>query len=161
MSFPRVRASFLAAALLALALGAPVAANDKAGLETIEVVLDQAKLLKLPTGAETIVVGNPAIADVSVQKNGVLVLTGRAAGRTNFIALDGNGTILSESMVSVRAATLGRSVVQRGMDRATYECAPNCLPAMSLGDEDKHFSSTIDQPTKRDAVAGQNPAIKR
>lgn len=134
-------------------------ANDKmASLETIQVQLDQAKLLKLPGGTETIVVGNPAIADVAVQKNGVMVITGRTPGRTNFIALDGTGTIISESIVSVTSTTLGRILVQRGMERSSYDCAPNCLPTISQGDEEKHFSATIDQSNKRDAMANQSSA---
>jgi Pilus formation protein N terminal region len=144
------------AALAFVAFATPAFANDQTGLDTIAVQLDQAKLLKLPGGTETIVVGNPAIADVAVQKNGVMVLTGRTAGRTNFIALDGNGAIISESIVTVTAATAGRVLVQRGMDRWTYDCAPNCMPTPSLGDEDKHFTSTIDQASKRDQAAGNS-----
>jgi hypothetical protein len=140
-----------AGVLLAAAI-TPVPAQS--GLDTITVFLDQAKLLKLPGGTETIVVGNPAIADVAVQKNGVMVLTGRTAGRTNFIALDGNGAIISESVVSVTLPTAGRLLVQRGLDRQTYDCAPNCLPTPTLGDEDKHFNASIDQSIKRDQVAG-------
>jgi hypothetical protein len=34
------------------------------------------------------VVGNPIIADVSLQRNGVVVLTGKSFGSTNLIALD-------------------------------------------------------------------------
>lgn len=143
-----------ASLLLAAAVVSPASAQSS--LDTITVFLDQAKLLKLPGGTETIVVGNPAIADVAVQKNGVMVLTGRTAGRTNFIALDGNGAIISESVVSVTVPTAGRLLVQRGLDRQTYDCAPNCLPTPTLGDEDKHFNATIDQSIKRDQVAGNS-----
>lgn len=144
-------------AMLALALAA-MPANAQDGLDAITVNLDQAKLLKLPAGTETIVVGNPSIADVAVQKNGVMVLTGRTAGRTNFIALDGTGSIISESIVSVTVPQAGRLLVQRGLDRTTYDCAPNCLPTPTLGDEEKHFNSSIDQSIKRDQVAGQMAA---
>jgi Flp pilus assembly secretin CpaC len=126
--------------------------------DQIAVQLDQAKLLKLPGGTETIIVGNPAIADVSVQRNGVLVITGRAPGRTNFIALDSSGTIISESMVSVSAPQGAGLVVQRGLDQTSYHCAPNCLPSIGLGDEEKHFARTLDQSSRREGFANQGAA---
>jgi hypothetical protein len=141
--------------LVAIAAAAPAGAQDRPEMDQIAVMLDQAKLLKLPNGTETIIVGNPAIADVSIQRNNVIVITGRAAGRTNFIALDGSGTIISESMVSVSAPVGHAVVVQRGLDRSTYHCAPNCLPSVTLGDDEKHFNRTIDQSTKREATANQ------
>lgn len=151
--------------LLALAmLAAPAVVNqasaNEAGPEQIAVFLDQAKLLKLPNGTETIIVGNPAIADVNVQRNGVLVITGRMPGRTNFIALDMNGTIISESFVSVSVAPGNSLTVMRGGEFAHYHCAPNCQPTAVLGDEDKHFSRTADQTTRRDALANQTGVKK-
>jgi hypothetical protein len=146
-------------ALLAGALSAAPAQASEPDL--IAVQLDQAKLLKLPAGTETIIVGNPAIADVNVQRNNVLVITGRSPGRTNFIALDGNGTIISESMVSVSAARGAGLVVQRGLDQSSYHCAPDCLPSIALGDDDKHFARALEQPSRRDAAANQGGAPRR
>lgn len=141
------------ALLVSLTAASPGLANDP---DQIAVLLDQAKLLKLPSGTETIIVGNPAIADVNVQRNGVLVITGRAPGRTNFIALDSNGTIISESMVSVSAPVGAGLVVQRGLDQSSYHCAPNCQPSIGLGDEEKHFARTIDQSSRREGFANQS-----
>lgn len=146
------------AALTAFASLTPALASEP---DQIAVQLDQAKLLKLPGGTETIIVGNPAIADVAVQRNGVLVITGRSPGRTNFIALDANGTIISESMVSVSAAREAGLVVQRGLDKSSYHCAPNCLPAITLGDEDKHFARALDQPSRRESFANQGSSAPK
>lgn len=150
-SHSRARMLLVASALLALA----GAARAEEAAETIRVILDQAKLVKLPAGAETIVIGNPAIADISVQKRGVVVITGRSPGRTNVIAIDSGGTIISETMVQVAARSVGQVVVQRGLDRASYDCAPNCLPTVALGDDEKHFNRTIDQTGQRDGMARQ------
>jgi Pilus formation protein N terminal region len=156
-AFRAATASARLAALVCFGLAATLSAQAAAeGGEMITVYLDQAKLLKLPGGTETIVVGNPSIADVSVQKNGVMVLTGRTAGRTNFIALDSAGAIISESIVSVTIPSAGRLLVQRGQERTTYDCAPHCLPTPTLGDEEKHFNGSIDQAIKRDQSAGQS-----
>jgi hypothetical protein len=148
--------SLLIATLAALALPAGITRAQERAVETIALQMDQAKLVKLPNGADTIVIGNPAIADVTVQKNGVLVLTGRSAGRTNFIALSASGSIISESMVTVSVQTSGRVLVQRGFDQSTYDCAPTCLPTVAMGDEDKHFNKVIEQAGRRDGMANQN-----
>src|SRR6516165_2226831 len=84
-------------ALLALALGAlltPLAALAEPMAGSIAVNVDQAKLVKLPTRVATIVVGNPLIADVALQNGGVIVVTGKGYGATNFIAMDRGGEVL-------------------------------------------------------------------
>ena len=70
--------------------------------------------IALRGAAASVIVGNPAIADVTMQKNGVVVITGRRAGRTNFIALDRKGAIISESAVAVSLSNEGRVLVRRG-----------------------------------------------
>jgi Flp pilus assembly secretin CpaC len=62
-----------------------------AAAEPINVALDQATVLQLPDRAKTVVVGNPLIADLSVQPGGLAVVTAKGYGATNFIALDRNG----------------------------------------------------------------------
>lgn len=152
----RLRVLALLVPMLAPALWDTARAQgDTPAVETISLMMDQAKLVKLPGGADTIVIGNPAIADVTVQKNGVLVLTGRSAGRTNFIALNAAGSIISESMVTVTVPSAGRVLVQRGLDPTSYDCAPLCLPTVTIGDEEKHFTRSIDQAQRRDGMANQ------
>ncbi len=145
---------------LGLMLASPAMANDKQDTDQIAVSLDQAKLLKLPAGTETIIIGNPAIADVSLQRNNVIVITGRTPGRTNFIALDSNGTIISESQVSVSAARGAAVLVQRGMSAESYHCAPNCLPTVALGDEQKYLDQVANQSKKREEMANQSGRAK-
>lgn len=146
------------AAALGLSLAAPARAEVGETESGIRVVLDQAKLVKLPAGTDTVVIGNPAIADVTVQRGGVMVITGRSPGRTNFIAIDGSGSIISESQVSVAAPEIGRVVVQRGTEQSSYDCAPTCLPTVSLGDDDKHFNRAISQTGARDGMANGSTA---
>ena len=45
----------------------------------LEVVMNQAKIVKLSSPADTIVIGNPLIADASVQDATTVVLTGKGA----------------------------------------------------------------------------------
>ena len=46
---------------------------------------------KLPDQVATIVIGNPLIADATLQSGGVLVVTGKGYGATNLLALDRGG----------------------------------------------------------------------
>lgn len=111
----------------------------------LSVTVDRAKVIRLPERTQTVVIGNPAIADISLQKSGVVVLTGKSFGVTNFIALDGTGTMLAESMVSVTAPSDGTMIVQRGFDRQTYSCNPRCQPSVALGDAVPYFAEVKGQ----------------
>ena len=44
--------------------------------------------MRLPERVATIVIGNPLIADATLQSGGILVLTGKGYGATNLLALD-------------------------------------------------------------------------
>ncbi|HEY8384443.1 MAG TPA: pilus assembly protein N-terminal domain-containing protein [Microvirga sp.] len=123
------------------------------GLDAVAVMIDHAKVLRLPERTQTVIVGNPIIADVSVQKNGILVLTGKSYGRTNLIALDGAGTLIAESTISVQALSESVVTVQRGLDRESYSCTPNCQPAIQLGDAAKYFSEIGGQAGQRNSLA--------
>lgn len=133
------------------AMAQPVSEQNKA--ETVLVTVDQAKVVKLPEKAQTVIVGNPGIADVSVQKNGVMVVTGKSFGVTNLIALDGNGALLAESLVRVRAASDSILTVQRGLERESYSCTPTCQPTVQLGDANRYFGEIGGQMTRRNALA--------
>jgi hypothetical protein len=132
---------------------ASVAAGPAVPPAALKVTLDQAKVLQLPEGAKTLVVGNPAIADVTMLKGGVaMVLTGKGYGQTNMIALDAQGNIIDEKQIDVEPS---RSVlvVQRGNDRESYWCNPTCMPTVQLGDENKAFSEASGQIGARNALA--------
>ena len=113
----------LACAALLLGPGAALA------LDNILVQTDRATVLKLLPKTTTVIVGNPSIADISLQKNGSVVVTGKSYGTTNLILQDASGEVLGEQLISVQAASDGGQVlVQRGMERETYSCTPRCQP---------------------------------
>jgi hypothetical protein len=147
MRFPVVVALLLASA-------APSLAVEQASLsEPVTVMIDHARVVRLPERTQTVIVGNPIIADVSVQKSGVLVLTGKSYGRTNLIALDAGGTLIAESMISVQAPNDSVVTVQRGLDRESYSCTPSCQPSLLLGDANKYFSEVGGQAGQRNSLA--------
>jgi Flp pilus assembly secretin CpaC len=131
-----------------VALGSPAAA-----VEPVVVFLDQARIIHLPERAATIVVGNPLIADLSIQPGGLAVVTGKGYGATNFVVFDRHGAVLSEQTVEVTGPSDKTVVVYRGIDRETYSCAPDCERRVTLGDSTDFFDKTLAQTTSRNSQA--------
>jgi hypothetical protein len=113
--------------------------------DTIDVNVDQAKLVKLPARVATIVVGNPLIADVTLQSGGIVVVTGKGYGATNFIAMDRAGEVLSDRVIQVEGPTDKVVTIYRGVDRESYSCMPVCQKRITLGDGDGYFKAAMDQ----------------
>ena len=125
----------VAAAGLACALVSAMPGSARADDPPIVGVIDQARLVKIPEGTDTLIIGNSTIADVTLlkQKN-LMVLTPKAFGETNFIALDANGNPLAGSIIRVINGT-DALIVQSGAKRQSYSCAPKCQPTERLGDD--------------------------
>ncbi len=151
--------SFLAGTALVVALHAALVPCAQAA-DIINVYLDQAKIIDIPEATVTVVIGNPLFVDTTMLKNGgKLVLTGKGNGETNLIALDKNGAALSESIVRVQPS--GKNlIVQRGVDRESYTCNPNCQPTVSLGDSSKFMGEASGQITSRNTAANTSNAQK-
>jgi hypothetical protein len=118
----------------------------------IDVILDQARLVKMPDRVATIVIGNPAIADANVQGGGWMVITGKGYGTTNIVALDRSGAVLLEKSIEVQPPR-EVVVVYKGVDRETYSCAPTCDRQLTLGDGQQYFQATAAQIMSRNALA--------
>ena len=123
----------------------PIAVFAGPSANTIAVNVDQARLVKLPARVATIVVGNPLIADVALQAGGILVVTGKGYGATNFIAMDRSGEILVDRLIQVEGPSDQLITVYRGVDRESYSCMPVCQRRVTLGDGDAFFKTTMDQ----------------
>ncbi|SDT40057.1 pilus assembly protein N-terminal domain-containing protein [Bradyrhizobium canariense] len=140
----------LAAAVLLL----PAVAFAEPHPDAIAVNVDQAKLVKLPARVSTIVVGNPLIADVTLQSGGIVVVTGKGYGATNFIAMDRGGEVLVDRVIQVEGPTDQLVTVYRGVDRESYSCMPICQRRVTLGDGDSYFKQTMDQAGTLSTQAG-------
>jgi Flp pilus assembly secretin CpaC len=158
----RALARFGFAVLAAIILAWPAVSLAAADPDRIEVNVDQAKLVKLPTGIATIVVGNPLIADVTLQTGGVVVVTGKGYGATNFIAMDRNGQVLVDRQIQVQGPSDQLVTVYRGVERESYSCMPICQRRVTLGDGETYFKSTIDQAgTLSGQASGQGAAAAK
>lgn len=123
--------------LAACAVGAVTMAVPASAAESgIEVIVNQAKILKLARPADTIVVGNPDIADASVQNSSTIVLTGRGFGVTNLVILDEDGAPIIDEQVYVTRQDARSVRVYRGASLQTLSCTPTCEAAHKTAAEE-------------------------
>jgi Flp pilus assembly secretin CpaC len=114
----------LAALSLAAAIGSGAA---NAGDGGILVIMNQAKIVKLSRAADTVVVGNPAIADAAIQDANTVVLTGKGFGTTNFVVMDAEGNAIVDELVLVSRSDANTMRLYRGADMVdTLSCTPYC-----------------------------------
>jgi Flp pilus assembly secretin CpaC len=111
--------------------------------------------MRLPTGVATIVIGNPLIADGSLQAGNLLVVTGKGHGTTNLMALDRSGRVLMDKSITVTGPRNGDLVtVYKGVERESYSCSPRCSPRVTtLGDAPVYFGNALGQTTARSGAA--------
>ena len=122
--------------------------------DAVNVALDRATILRLPAKVATIVIGNPAIADGSLQAGGLLVVTGKGYGATNLLALDRQGDTLAEYTVNVIGPQDdNKVVVYRGVERETWNCAPQCEHSVVLGDSSTYFNAASGQILSRNTTS--------
>ncbi|QJR19901.1 pilus assembly protein N-terminal domain-containing protein [Pelagibacterium halotolerans] len=132
----------------------PVIAQDQDAV-TVTVNTNMARVLRIDAPAATVIIGNPAIADVTIQDPQTLILTGRSFGRTNMIILDSNGDPIADTMVEVAQLNSDTVTVFLGNQRTSIACAPNCQPVIMLGDDTSYTSDVISSSTIIDGAASR------
>jgi Flp pilus assembly secretin CpaC len=141
-------------AWLSAALVAGFAGLTPAQADIVTIRLDQAQIMQLPDRVATIVIGNPLIADATLQGGGILVVTGKGYGATNLVALDRAGRVLLSHTVQVLGAgTDDMVVVYKGVERETYSCASNCERRITLGDSTTYFNANMSESGSRSGQA--------
>ncbi len=109
--------------------------------QDLVVKYDQSQLLRLPRPVSEIIIGNPTIAEVTVQTNNLLVVTGKTFGITNVIALDADRNIIQDQRIVVIRDEVKVVNVQKGAKRESYNCTPQCNPSLVVGDDQAYFDS--------------------
>ena len=142
---PSLRLTMIARSLAFACVAISTAAIADPATDPISVSVDQAKLVKLPERIATIVVGNPLIADVTLQPNGLVIVTGKGYGATNVLAMDRRGEVLLDRVINVESPTDQVVTVFRGLDRESYSCMPVCQRRVTLGDSEKYFNTALGQ----------------
>lgn len=101
--------------------------------EALIVPLDHSTRLRVAGSASSVVVGNPAVADVTVVDSHTLFVSGRGYGVTDVVVLDVSGRTLFSTEVVVGVAHTGRVSVWRGPTRVDMACTPSCQPSIRSG----------------------------
>lgn len=141
-----------------LALGAGMAALFAASAFASEfkVPMNETRPLQLSKPAATVMVGNPAIADVAIESTQLLYVMGRNYGTTNLIALDAEGKTILDMKLSVTAQGTSAVTLTRGTGQFSYNCTPRCERIAVIGDDEESFDMLMQQgasmnSTKSDA----------
>jgi Flp pilus assembly secretin CpaC len=118
----------------------------------INVTLDRASVVRLDRPADTVIIGNPMIADATVRDNVTLIVTGKSFGTTNLIILDKDGREVSNQLVTVAASDDNLVTVYNRSGRQTYSCTPVCEPVISIGDDTSTFGDRTSQIQGRNSL---------
>jgi Pilus formation protein N terminal region len=116
--------------------GCLIASAHAATPLTIE--MDQSQLITVNAEPGSIVVGNPSIADASINGRQIFI-HGHTFGQTNLMVFDSNGNKLLDFELTVAHNTsnqvaLFASTPYQGPLRYSYSCAPYCEANMVPGD---------------------------
>ncbi|UXN61311.1 pilus assembly protein N-terminal domain-containing protein [Phyllobacterium zundukense] len=95
----------------------------------IHIVMNQARILKLARPADTVVVGDPEIADAVVKDSRTVVLTGKGFGITNIVIIDADGAAIVDDQVMVSRSVANTTRVYRRAYVQTLSCTPYCETA--------------------------------
>jgi Flp pilus assembly secretin CpaC len=136
-----------------------VTACGPAAADNLSVTIDHAKVMHISRPADIVIVGNPGIADATIQDQQTLIITGHSFGSTNLIVLDASGKAIAEETLTVQPSTENIVSIYKPNDakrltRESFACtATDCSPTVSLGDDDKTYGVVADQIKTRGEFA--------
>ena len=132
------------AVALSLSLSASlIAATAQAADAPINVNVNMARILRINAAAATVIIGNPGIADVTIQDPQTLILTGKSYGQTNLIILDNAGNPIADTMIEVVQMQAGTMTVYQGQARTSLACAPVCQSVIMMGDDPAYTGQAV------------------
>ena len=133
-----LRAALLSAGLSGLISAAALAGapgEDGTPANHILVQTDYAQTHALDRPVGNIIIGNPAIADVSLRDDSFLFVHGRSPGRTNMIVYDTNGMLIAEYIVRVSSSQEYLTVHRGAESRQHFDCAGRCERVVRMDDD--------------------------
>ena len=109
----------------ALLISAVFVATSAAADSTV-IRLNQSRRIVLRGAAANVIVGDPAVADVSVIDAHSVILLGKGYGATDVLVMDRAGRTLLDDHVMVTAPESGVVTLHRGVNAVEYTCSPRC-----------------------------------
>ncbi len=134
----------MSARALGIALGfAFLAAPAALAGGPFEVSVDQTSPLRLHGTAQSVIVGNAAIVDVTVHDAHTLLVTGKSFGSTNLVVLDHAGQTIYSSMIMVDDTTPDRLTITTAKGTNSYSCVSKCRSTIQVGDAPDYLNATL------------------
>ncbi|RAU21139.1 hypothetical protein CU669_14390 [Paramagnetospirillum kuznetsovii] len=112
--------------------------------ESLEVPLGGATQIKLRGAAHEVIIGNPAVADVTMQNTRTLTVFGKYPGGTTLSVVDSGGRVVLDASVLVTAGGAESVTIRYGTGKTwvpggvttVVDCSPQrCAPAMAVPSE--------------------------
>jgi hypothetical protein len=114
-------------AILAI-LFASGAATAMAETGSTTVHINQSRRILLHGAAASVIVSDPAVADVTMIDAHSVILQGKGYGQTDVLVIDRAGRTLLDDRVLVTAPDSGMVTLHRGVNATDYTCAARCQP---------------------------------
>lgn len=125
-----------AGALVLLATLSPFAASGAEAPEPIRVVIDKSTAVRTDRAASIVMVGQPEIADVTVENPRLIFVLGRKVGETNLVILDSQGNYILNLPLVVTPEGDRQVTIYRGSSGvSTLSCDPRCAGVKNPGTE--------------------------
>ena len=110
--------------------------------ERVTISVDHSRIITMSRTPATVVVGNPSIADVTVEGKNIF-LHGHAQGSSNVIVLDEEGKQLADYEVSVLKASDNNVFVFKAGLSNTFDCVADCEATLHIGDDPAYFIEVV------------------
>jgi Pilus formation protein N terminal region len=124
----------------------------------LEIQNDESQMLSVASAPGAVIVGNPSIADVSIDGNHVFV-HGRSYGQTSLLILDSSGNQILNLDLAVKHTQVSNVALFRGTDRFSYSCTPYCEAELQIGDSPDNFKNVSEMvKTKTEIATGSKTA---
>ena len=82
----------------------------------------------------SVVIGDPAVADITVKSNTEILVFGRSPGATNLTFFSPEGDLIKVLEISVRNTSANRVLLQSGSYRYSFNCTDICEQTPTIGD---------------------------
>jgi Flp pilus assembly secretin CpaC len=138
-------------------LGASISviAGSAAMAADFQVEMNKSKALHLQKPVATVMIGNPSVADVTIESGNLIYVMGKSYGRTNLVALNADGQPVLDMNVNVVAANSSAVTLTRGAGQLSYNCTPRCERIPNIGDSPDAFDEAVKQMTDMAKASGE------
>jgi len=148
--------------LLLAAASALVLVSGTAVAGEFRLAMDQVRVLTIRTPFKAVSVGNPLIADATVIDENHVFVVGKEFGTTNLLAVDDEGNLVAEELITVTTQQGAMVTLQRGPTWTTLTCnAQRCDVRPTPGDDIARYrddSTAIQVREQQNTTAASIPS---